>query len=206
MFSINNPKAICLAYLAVGIAWIFFSDQATAYIFSDNILEMSRFQLYKGIFYVIVTGLMLYFLIRKLANSINRRKQELELVFSNPNLGILKLDAKGFFTEVSNNIVIITGYTAHELVGKHINHYTPENRIEQDGLELQRIADSESNDGFIFNKHILSKEGKEIVIKGYAVRVLPGKTQDPGYIVAFQNTTEEARFLDALEASNRQLG
>lgn len=205
LFSANNPKAICLAYLVVGVAWIFFSDQAAAYIFSDNIRGMSRFQLYKGFFYVIVTGLMLYFLIRKLANSINKRKQELELVFSNPNLGILKLDAEGHFTDVSDNITLITGYSAADLIGKHINHYTPENRKEQDLLVLQHIAESEANEGFVFNKHLLGREGEEIVIKGYAMRIKPGKNQAPGYIVAFQNTTEEARFLDTLEASNRQL-
>jgi len=205
LFSINNPKAICLAYLVVGVAWIFFSDQAAAYIFSDNIRGMSRFQLYKGVFYVVVTCLMLYFLIRKLANSINKRKQELELVFTNPNLGILKLDSEGFFTDFSSNIVTITGYSAHELIGKHIIHYTPENRIEQDQIELQRIGSSEANDGFVFNKHLLTKEGEEIIIKGYAVRITHSKNEAPGYIVAFQNITEEVRFLDALEASNRQL-
>lgn len=142
VFSINNIRAICLAYLIVGIAWIFFSDSAAEYIFSHNVRGMSRFQLYKGIFYVLVTCLMLYYLIRQLVGSINKRKQELELVFSNPNLGILKLDAEGFFTDFSDNITGITGYSAHELIGKHINHYTPENRKEQDGAELLRIAES----------------------------------------------------------------
>lgn len=204
-FFINNPKAICLTYMTVGIAWIFFSDQAAAYIFSDNIRGMSRFQLYKGFFYVMVTCGMLYYLIRKLVTSINRRKLELELVFSNPNLGILKLDAEGFFTDFSSNIITITGYSADELIGKHIIHYTPENRIDEDRMELQRIGSSESNGGFVFNKHLLTKDGKEIIIKGYAVRIKPRKNEAPGYIVAFQNITEEARFLDALEASNRQL-
>jgi PAS domain S-box-containing protein len=205
LFSINNPKAICLAYLIVGIAWIIFSDKAAEYIFSHNIRGMSRFQLYKGIFYVLVTCLMLYYLIRKLVSSINKRKQELELVFANPNLGILKLDAEGLFTDVSDNITRITGYSAADLIGKHINHYTPEDRKEEDLVVLQRIAESEADDGFIFNKHMLSREGEEIIIRGYAMRIKPGKNQAPGYIVAFQNTTEEARFLDALEASNRQL-
>lgn len=203
--SVNNTKAICVVYLTVGIAWIFFSDQAAEYIFSDNIRGMSRFQHYKGIFYVLITSLMLYYLIRKLANGINKRKQELELVFSNPNLGILKLDIEGFFTDFSDNIITITGYSAQELIGKHINHYTPENRKEQDGNEVRRIGESIADDGYIFRKHLLTKTGEEAIIKGYAMRIKPAKNKAPGYIVAFQNITKEVRFLEALEASNRQL-
>ncbi|HSF53623.1 MAG TPA: PAS domain S-box protein [Algoriphagus sp.] len=205
LLSVNNPKTICLTYLIVGIAWIFFSDRATEYIFSDNTREMSRFQLYKGIFYVLVTSLMLYFLIKNLADRISGRNQELELLFSNPNLGILKLDSQGFFTHVSPNIVTITGYTAEELIGRHINYYTPAHRKDLDTQELLRIAEIGTNEGFVFNKHLLSKEGTEIIIRGYAVLLKNKKKREPEYIVAFQNITEESHFLDALESNNRQL-
>lgn len=204
-FSINNPKAICLAYLVVGIAWIFFSEQVAAYIFSDNIRGMSRFQLYKGFFYVMVTGLMLYLLIRKLADNLTRRKLELELVFSNPNLGILKFDTNGIFTQVSSNVVAMTGYSADELIGKTINHYTPEHRRPEDDIALETIAKATNLGDFVFKKHVLTKSGEEIVVRGYGMRITPGDNGASGYIVAFQNITEEIRFLTALEATNRQL-
>ncbi|MBN7811181.1 PAS domain S-box protein [Algoriphagus sp. H41] len=203
--SLYNAKVICLTYLVVGIFWILFSDGLAAYFFSDDIRKLSQFQLLKGFFYVGVTCLMLYYLIRKMTNSINKRKMELELLFSNPNLGILKLDATGIFTQVSSNIVAITGYSSQELVGKHINHYTPENRREQDGTELQKIANSNSNGDFVFRKHFQTKNGQEIIIRGYGMRIKPNKNEAPGYIVAFQNITEEVRFLKALEAHNTQL-
>ena len=202
---LHSPKTICLTYLFVGITWILFSDTAISYLFSDDIQKISQFQLYKGFFYVCVTCVMLYFLIKKLADNINRRKQELELLFSNPNLGILKLDSTGVFTQVSANITTISGYSAEELIGKNINHFTPENRKAQNSVELEKIADSNSNGDFVFRKYIQSKDGHEIIIRGYGMRIKPQKNELPGYIVAFQNITEEVRFLTALEAHNDQL-
>ncbi|GAB3217655.1 PAS domain S-box protein [Algoriphagus aestuariicola] len=200
-----NAKIICLSYLVVGVSWILFSDSLASYFFSDDIRKMSQFQLFKGFFYVGITTLMLYFLIRKMTKSINKRKLELELLFSNPNLGILKLDAAGLFTQVSHNIATITGYSSEELVGKHINHYTPENRKEEDDAELAKVTNSNPNDDFVFRKHILSKDGQEVIIRGYGMRTKPSKNESPGYIVAIQNITEEIRFLLALEAHNAQL-
>ncbi|WP_026966920.1 PAS domain-containing protein [Algoriphagus terrigena] len=205
LFSINNPKAICLTYLVVGVAWIFFSDQAAGYIFTDNIRGMSRFQLYKGFFYVIVTCLMLYFLIRKLADNLTRRKLELELVFSNPNLGILKFDAEGIFTQVSSNVLTMTGYSADEMIGKMINHYTPEHRRPQDDIALETIAKATKLGDFVFNKHVRTKSGEEIIVRGYGMRIKASNNEGSGYIVAFQNITEEIRYLTALEAYNAQL-
>ncbi|GAA0879858.1 hypothetical protein GCM10009119_28270 [Algoriphagus jejuensis] len=204
-FFLHSAKAISLTYLGVGIAWILFSDTLLAHLFNDDIRKLSEFQLYKGFFYVGITCLMLYFLIKRLTDSINRRKLELELLFSNPNLGILKFDTDGIYTQVSSNILSMTGYTAEELIGKPINHYTPEPRRQEDAITLGSIAEATQRRDFVFKKHILTKRGEEIIIRGYGIRTQLGKNEAPGYIVAFQNITEEVRFLKALEAHNSQL-
>jgi PAS domain S-box-containing protein len=205
-FSIHNPKVISCSYLIVGVAWVFFSDQVSQYIFSDNISGMATFQLYKGIFYVVVTSLMLYFLIKKLVDYLNWQKQKLKILFSNPDLGILKLDADGALTQISDNIITLTGYSAEELIGKSISHYTPESRIALDREQFLAIAASESKDGFEFSKQLLTKENVEITIKGYAERIKTGRNNPPEYIVAFQNITKEIQFLDELlEAHDRYL-
>lgn len=204
-FFLHSARAIALTYLAVGLAWIMFSDGLISYFFNDDIRTMSEFQLYKGFFYVGVTCVILYFLIKRLADSINRRKMELELLFSNPNLGIIKLDAQGTFTHVSSNITAMTGYSMEELLGKSINHFTPDHRRAQDDITLATLDNTTQKGDIVFKKHILAKNGSEIIIKGYGMRIRSRKNENPRYIVALQNITEEARFLEALEAHNHQL-
>jgi len=83
-FKYNNfPWKPILVYVVVGFLWILFSDTLLAVIVKDNVLYM-KLQSFKGSFYVVVTAIMLFYLIKfdntqtiKLANLISIRNQEL---------------------------------------------------------------------------------------------------------------------------------
>lgn len=204
-FSINNPRTITLIYMIVGVNWIFFSDVLINSIFSNNIQEMSRFQLLKGFLYVLLSGLLLYFLIKRLYDQINGGKQELELLFSNPNLGIFKVDKAGNFTYVSPNILQIIGYTDKEVVGKNVIDFTPEKHIATDKKKIEKIRNSNPDLGFIANKYLKDKHGKTTIIKVYGIALKDKKGNLTGYLAAFQNITEQEEFLRSLKTRNKQL-
>ncbi|MEB2779122.1 PAS domain S-box protein [Algoriphagus sp. C2-6-M1] len=204
-FSINKPWAITVIYLIVGINWIFFSDILLSSIFSDDISEMSRFQMIKGFLYVLVTGWLLYFLIKRLYDKVNGGKQELELLFTNPNLGILKIDKNGYFTYTSPNILEIIGYTDKEIIGKKIIDLTPQEFVVQDREKLEKIAENGAKKGFIFNKYLQDKQGNTIIVKLYGIALKNKEGEVIGYLAAFQNITDQETFLNSLEAKNRQL-
>lgn len=203
--SINQPWSITLVYLLVGISWIFFSDKLTSYIFSDNIQEMSRFQLIKGLFYVFVTGLLLYYMIKGLYDRINGGKQEIELLFTNPNLGIFKVDKAGFFTYASQNVLEIIGYSKEEILGKNLLELTPNQFAKEDQRKLLEISELGSKDSFIFNKYLQGKNGKVIIIKTYGIALKDKEGVITGYLAAFQNITDQEKFLRSLESKNRHL-
>lgn len=203
--NINKPWTISLIYLIVGVSWIFFSDKAAEYLVSNDIREMSRYQLAKGIFFVLVTSLLLFILIYRLYSQVNKRKQELELLFTNPNLGILKLDEMGYVTYISENIRKITGYKATEIEGKHIIHFTPEEWKEIDLEELKLISGSKGNEGFTFTKRILCKNGEIIILKAYGMKVVNERLNSVHYITTFQNITDQVKFLNRLETQNKKL-
>ncbi len=203
--NIAKPWSIALIYLVLGIAWIFFSDKVAEYLFSNDIRDMSKFQLAKGIFYVIITSFLLYYLIKSLYDQVNKRKQELELLFTNPNLGILKLDELGYITSASENTSKITGYLSSELINKHIIQFTPEEWKEMDLEELNIISKAKDREGFIFNKHLQSKSGDLIILRAYGIKVIDPKAKKTNYIAAFQNITEQTLFLNRLESQNKSL-
>lgn len=55
---------ISLIYIIIGAAWILFSDKLVYYVVRDP-YRISVISIYKGWFYVLITGLLLYLLIKK---------------------------------------------------------------------------------------------------------------------------------------------
>lgn len=205
IFSINQPWAITIVYMFVGINWIFFSDILISNVFSDNIQEMSRFQMIKGSLYVLLTGFLLYYLIKSLYDQVNGRKQELELLFTNPNLGIFKIDEGGYFTHVSPNIINVIGYTDAEIIGKKLIDFTPEEYIKEDLSRLDKILQSDVYKAFNINKHLQNKKGELVIIEMHGIPLKDKTGNIKGFITAFQNITKQELFLLTLEGKNKQL-
>lgn len=201
-FSLNRPGSITIVYLILGLGWIFLSDRITDLLFSNDIKQLSRFQLYKGSFYVIATSLILYFLIRRLYRAVNLRNQEMELLFSNPDLGLIRLDGDFKFLEVTSNFEKATGYFAQDLLGKPIFQFIPDQLIETSVKDFQKIKSSPSTKSFIFYLPFLAKNGNLLFFNLYGIQV-PDKEKN--FIAAVQNITKEELALQKLEAKNQQL-
>ncbi|WP_057935921.1 PAS domain S-box protein [Algoriphagus resistens] len=205
IFSVSKPWAITLIYLVVGFSWIFFSDKLVSGFFSDDFREMFRFQMIKGCLYVLFSGLLLYYLIKRLYDRVNRRKQELELLFTNPNLGIFKVDKNGYFTYISPNILQIIGYSDKEVIGKNVIDFTPSKYVRRDQKKLDKIAETKFKKGFVIKKYLQDKQGNVIQIKVYGIALKDKKDKIIGYQAAFQNITKQETFLRSLENKNKQL-
>lgn len=68
---------ITALYLILGALWILFSDKLLGYLFSD-IASLSRFQTFKGVFYVVTTAIFFYFFITKHLVKLRSTEKELE--------------------------------------------------------------------------------------------------------------------------------
>lgn len=68
----NNPWKPVLGYLVFGILWIYFSDMILGILVQDQELY-EMIQTFKGIFYVLITGGLIYMLIRYDARRIHRQ-------------------------------------------------------------------------------------------------------------------------------------
>ena len=79
----NNPWKTILIYTLFGGSWILFSDRILEVIL-DNPEKVNQFQTYKGWFYVAITAMLLYFLIKfdnlkifSLMKDVNEKNQDL---------------------------------------------------------------------------------------------------------------------------------
>lgn len=72
-----SPLKITLLYIVVAALWIIFSDRALELLL-PNLREFSTFQTYKGLFYVFLSSVGLYFLIRIYSNQLTKKEEALK--------------------------------------------------------------------------------------------------------------------------------
>ncbi|AMQ57925.1 PAS domain-containing protein [Algoriphagus sanaruensis] len=202
---LNKPESITIGYALLGIVWIWGSDLVTNALFSDDINQLAVFQLFKGIFYVLITSYLLYYLIKRLYDQVNERNRELEILFTNPDLGIFKLNETGQFTEVSPNIQKITGFNQKELLGKSFLDFTPENQQKSLLDQINSISQNSPEKGFMLRYQFLSKDQKLIHLNIFGIQLLDTKKEKIAYIATFQNTTPLIHSLETLSKKNQQL-
>lgn len=72
---------ITIAYLVIGVTWIVLSDKIAFYFFGDyEIYTQNLFQIIKGLFYVMTTAIILFFLINSFNRKIEEKVRELEVL------------------------------------------------------------------------------------------------------------------------------
>ncbi len=77
MLKLKEEFKIVLIYLIIGFFWIYFSDKILLLFIGDS-LQLNQLQTYKGIFYVIVTAIIFYFLFKKYLNDLRMQHRKLE--------------------------------------------------------------------------------------------------------------------------------
>lgn len=82
---------IAVIYTVIGIAWIFFSDKLSL-LFSPNIQELAYFQTAKGIAYVLLTALLLFFMVRQYEKRIAASLKEKERTNADLRLLLYKVN------------------------------------------------------------------------------------------------------------------
>ena len=104
-------------YLAVGLAWIAFSDRAVAALFRDPAVH-ARIQTVKGTCFVVVTAVLLLALIRASERRVKALAAELRATVDGMADGVFLVDAGGVIVEVNRAAVALVGAASEaELLG-----------------------------------------------------------------------------------------
>lgn len=77
-FNLKEEIKIILIYIFLGITWIYFSDKVLVYLFTEEAI-ITSIQTYKGIIYVLLTGLIFYLLLKRYFTQLRETKRELKL-------------------------------------------------------------------------------------------------------------------------------
>lgn len=166
---IFSDKAFKIAfyYYLFGAIWILASDKIVDYLFPERDVVV-HVQTYKGWFFVAITGLLVYHLIRlelqkikKAENKLIETQQRFNDVAENAEEWIWEIDAGGTYIYSSSAVTKLLGFLPSEIVGKVKFHdlYDPGSR---DGLKKRADAIFSRKESFTkFQNKKLTRDGRE---------------------------------------------
>lgn len=113
-------KRTALFYLLVGMLWIVFSDLAVEALVPD-MHEAVHFNIVKGLFFVALTALLLYFFVGGLESQREKHERNYQKLFAdNPNAMLLIRKADAAIVAVNEAACHLYGYTVDEF--KELRH------------------------------------------------------------------------------------
>ncbi|HSV52505.1 MAG TPA: EAL domain-containing protein [Burkholderiaceae bacterium] len=193
-------------YLALGGSWIFFSDAILAALVSDPV-ALTRYQSYKGWFYVAMTALLAWWLLRR-AGLAERQKgvaeqQTNELVIHAP-VGIAHLALDGRFLSANPRLCQILGRNTEELQSLHLQDLTHESDAAADGGSLALLLR-----GVIehcqLERRCARPDGSQVWVLLSFTTVWEAPRRRAHFVLVVQDIGEFKATQAALQASERRL-
>jgi two-component system sensor histidine kinase UhpB len=190
---------LSLAFLVFGIAWILFSDSLTLTLTNHDLSSYNKLQNYKGILFVVLSALLIYFVSRRLQTNIDKsHKQEEDLLERYELLGMATNDAIWDYNIVTkicytNRALQETfGYTSDELQDNY--HWWTNNLHPADKARVLDAIDAKLDTGGKvwqdeYRFRCKNGEYKTIFDRGFILRDKAGKPYR--LIGAMQDVTEQ---------------
>lgn len=208
---------ITLNYLVFGILWILFSDKILDLIITDNSL-LTEFQTFKGSFFIIVTSLFLYLLVkthlttlrsteakRQLAEDALRKSEERlsDILYSTADW-VWEVDEHGLYTYSSIKGNELFDASQEDILGKTPFHFMPPDEAERVGKIFNKLVEKRVPIRNLENWNI-AKNGKRICLLTNGMPKFDQEGNFKGYRGVDINITELKLAEETLKESEAEL-
>lgn len=167
-----SPWRIVLIYALFATLWIFFSDHAVEY-FVDNVTVFATLSTYKGFFFVVITSLLLYGLIKakilkiiSMQKKLKEHEQRLEYVIKGANLGYWDWDYVNHKHVVNDTWLSFLGLKRSDI--NEIDADWSERIHPEDKIITQKAVEStiRNNQPYVIEFRMLHSDGHWVWIEG----------------------------------------
>ncbi|PIV48960.1 MAG: hypothetical protein COS19_11055 [Flavobacteriaceae bacterium CG02_land_8_20_14_3_00_34_13] len=188
---------IALLYLVFGIFWIYFSDSLVFTLFNDP-EEIQKMSNYKGFVFVFLSALLLLLAIFNVYKNVLKQKNQIDILFSNPDIGFIQVSETGVILDINENIANKLGYTRKELLRRKTGDFTHKEDFKEDIYQWE-LFKQDHNSTYTRKKRYLHKNGTPIWFHliGKMVKDFKG---NPYFIAAIIDISEQKK-VDAIISS-----
>ncbi len=160
---------ITLIYFTLGVIWILTSDIFLDFYLTGDKIILSQFvqwNIIKGLLYVSVTSVLLYFLLKASFDKISKAEKQYKLLFfENPSPLYIYDDSTLRILEVNNALLSIYGYSREEFLNMSLLDFRPEKEIPRLKSHIQSRNSNFSDAGLWLHRF---KDGTERYVKVYS--------------------------------------
>lgn len=153
-----------LYYIIGAVLWILFSDRFIALIFND-LATLARFQLIKGLLFVLVTALWFNWLMERETqqrDKLEAARAETEKLYRALIVGgadgMIVCDQQAVVVLMNPRMCEMLGYTEPEAIGMHLGQFVSPEAIAQRPLELHRVVNA-SGQIIVSERELIRKDG-----------------------------------------------
>ncbi|EMR13179.1 sensory box protein [Methylophaga lonarensis MPL] len=162
---------IALLYGVFASLWIIYSDRLLVMIAGDDIARLAMMQTWKGLFFVSITMLLVFCLVKQLLNAKNRlitqirdKQQRVDLILNAAPSGIQECSVTGVIGYANETHHQLLGYPPGSLVGREVWDFI----ADQDGLHALRakfkLAIAEQPIPRPFEVDIRNQQGERLTV------------------------------------------
>ena len=147
--NIKFEYKITLSYFIFGLLWILFSDIILDLVVNNENL-LTKFQTYKGTFFISVTSLFLYLLVRKhmrnlkiTMSQLNESELRFSKLYENGPFGMALMNKDFKVTKANATFCTLLGYSEDELCEFTFKDVTHPEDIVKDLPNIQKLTNKE---------------------------------------------------------------
>lgn len=189
------PLRIALIFAAVSAVWIYFSDRILAILFNGPAV-FTRLQTYKGLFFISVTAVLIYVLIRNNITELAMTTLHLQAseekyrdLVEHINDWVWEIDEDFIFTYSNPIVENILGYSVDEIIGKKPFDLMSVDEAQRATEIIQGFANTRSPFG-LFENTFIHKTGRETVLEISGLPVFDNEGKFSGYRGIDRDVTE----------------
>jgi len=199
-----NALWVLILYLPLGFFWIYFTDRIGPQ--SEELYKY--YQTYKGFAYVIISGLLLFFLVYILSKNLLKSRETYRVLFENIPNPVWVYDMESFkILEVNDTACHTYQYSRAEFLNKTIFDIRPKEEVEKIKKAIAQNTENKKDVGIWKHQR---KDGRLVYVQGISVEI-DFNGEKASLAIARDITAEylaqeeKMRILDQLVTQNQNL-
>lgn len=196
---------IVFIYAIFGCAWIYFSDSVLGWLVNDSEM-LTQLAIFKGVLFVLITSVLLYFLINRMNNKIRSSVNALEesegrlsFLVKNSSDCLIVINPDGSQRYVSPAAERLTGFSIAELEGKKFENLIHPDDIKDVMAAWHEVLQNPRKTATVQYRHIHKTQGW-VISEAIAQSFLTEPTIN-GVIASVRDITKRKKAEDELRKS-----